>query len=345
MISMLSDRQRLILNAIVDNYIHSAEPVGSRTISKRDGIGFSSATIRNEMADLEELGYLEQPHTSAGRVPSTKGYRFYVDNLIQPQHISTDETSRLKQLFAERINHIEQVIESTAAILSQMTNYTSIVLGPEIFEHRLKHIQIVPLNETQAVAIIVTNTGRVENKLFELPVGVQAGEIEKLVNLLNNKLSDVPLWQLRQHLYQEIAGEMRRHTEQYEEMLHVIENSFNKEEDRVFLRGATKIMNQPEFRDVEKVKDILELLEQNDQLLRLFGTPTDGMQIRIGQENNLDAIKQCSVITTSYYLEGKPVGMIGILGPTRMEYGKVIAVLDYLAEGLSRMLTDQFDKR
>lgn len=343
---MLSDRQRLILNAIVDNYIHSAEPVGSRTISKREDVGFSSATIRNEMSDLEELGYLEQPHTSAGRVPSTKGYRFYVDNLILPQLLSDLDLSKLKQLFADRILHFEQVIEYTAQMLSQMTNYTSIVLGPEIFEHRLKHIQIIPLNETQAVAIVVTNTGRVENKLIELPKGVHAAEIEKLVNILNSKLADAPLWQLRQRLYQEIAGEMRRHMEQYEEMLHVLEDSFSQEEsDRVFLKGATKIMNQPEFRDVEKVKDILELLEQNDQLIRLFGTPANGMQIRIGQENSLDAIKQCSIITTSYYLEGKPVGMIGILGPTRMEYGKVISVLNYLAEGLSRMLTSDIDKK
>jgi heat-inducible transcriptional repressor len=341
---MLSDRQQLILNAIVDNYIHSAEPVGSRTISKRDDIGFSSATIRNEMSDLEELGYLEQPHTSAGRVPSTKGYRFYVDNLIQPHLLEEGELGKLKQLFAERILHAEQVVEYTAQILSQLTNYTAVVLGPEIFEHRLKHIQIVPLNEKQAVAIVVTHTGRVENKLIDLPEGIGSGEIERLVNLLNTRLSDVPLWQLRQRLYQEISGEMRKSTEQYEEMLRVLGQTLTQEDDRVYLRGATKIMNQPEFRDVNKVKDILELLEQNDQLLHLFGMPTDGLTVRIGQENQLDAIKQCSIITTSYSLGGKPVGMVGILGPTRMEYGKVITVLNYLAEGLSRMLTSQFEK-
>ncbi|CAJ1003254.1 MULTISPECIES: heat-inducible transcriptional repressor HrcA [Bacillales] len=342
---MLSERQRLILNAIVDNYIHSAEPVGSRTISKREDIGFSSATIRNEMADLEELGYLEQPHTSAGRVPSTKGYRFYVDNLIKPHMLSELELSKLKQLFAERIHHFEKVIDYTAQILSHVTNYTAIVLGPEIFEHRLKHIQIVPLNETQAVAIVVTNTGRVENKLIDMPQGVRPQEIEKLVNLLNSKLSDVPLWQLRQRMYLEVAGEMRRHVEQYEEMLRILEESLQRKEgERVYLRGATKIMDQPEFRDVDKVKDILELLEQNDQLVHLFGPPSEGITVRIGQENQLDAMKECSIITTAYYIGGKPVGTVGILGPTRMEYSRVITVLNYLAEGLSRMLTSQFEK-
>lgn len=342
---MLSDRQQLILNAIVDNYIHSAEPVGSRTISKRDDIGFSSATIRNEMSDLEELGYLEQPHASAGRVPSTKGYRFYVDNLIQPQKLDERELGKLKQLFAERILHTEQVVEYTAQILSQLTNYTAVVLGPEIFEHRLKHIQIVPLDEKQAVAIVVTHTGRVENKLIDLPEGIGSGELEKLVNLLNHRLTDVPLWQLRQRLYQEISGEMRRHTEQYEEMLRLLDQSLTKEEaDRVYLRGATKIMDQPEFRDVNKVKDILEFLEQSDQIVHVFGMPGDGLTVRIGQENQLDAIKQCSIVTTSYSVGDKPVGMVGILGPTRMEYGRVITVLNYLAEGLSRMLTSQFEK-
>jgi len=342
---MLSDRQQVILNAIVDNYIHSAEPVGSRTISKREDIGLSSATIRNEMSDLEELGYLEQPHTSAGRVPSTKGYRFYVDNLIQPHLFDEGELGKLKQLFAERILHAEQVVEYTAQILSQLTNYTAVVLGPEIFEHRLKHIQIITLNDKEAVAIVVTHTGRVENKLLALPEGVGASEIERLVNLLNSKLSDVPLWQLRQRLYQEISGEMRRHTEQYEELLNLLDQFLvQQEEDRVYLRGATKIMNQPEFRDVDKVKDILELLERSDQLVHLFGTPADGLTVRIGQENQLDAIKQCSIITTSYSLGGRPVGMVGILGPTRMEYGRVITVLNYLAEGLSHMLTSQFEK-
>ncbi|WP_019119958.1 heat-inducible transcriptional repressor HrcA [Brevibacillus massiliensis] len=341
---MLSERQRLILNAIVDNYISSAEPVGSRTISKREDIGFSSATIRNEMADLEELGYLEQPHTSAGRVPSTKGYRFYVDHLVKQQMLTSEEMGKLKQLFTDQISHVERVIEETAAILSQLTNYTAVVLGPEIFEHRLKHVQIIPLSDAQAVAIIVTNTGHVENKLIDLPHGISASEIEKLVNILNSKLIDVPLWQLRCRMYEEIAQEMRRNVEQYEEMLHILEGTFkNEPTDRVFLSGATKIMAQPEFRDVEKVKDILELLEQNDQLIRLFGEVHTGTQIRIGQENVVDAVKQCTIITTPYYLDGKPVGMVGILGPTRMEYGKVFTVLDHLAVGLSKILTNQFE--
>lgn len=338
---MLSERQRLILNAIVDNYIQSAEPVGSRTISKREEINLSSATVRNEMADLEDLGYLEQPHTSAGRVPSTKGYRYYVDNLMEPQSLSEQDVLNLKQLFAERIQHTEKVIEETAIILSQMTNYTSIVLGPEIFDQKLKHLQIVRLNQSQAIVIIVTNTGRVENKLIELPDYISFQEVEKLVNLLNAKLQDTPLWQLRHRLYEEIASEMQRNIQQHQEWLAVMEKTFSEEpKERVYLRGATKIMNQPEFRDVEKVKGIFDLLEKTDQILHLFGSTENGMMIRIGQENEVEAMKQCTIISTTYTLDGKPVGTVGILGPTRMDYKKVISVLNFLAEGLSRALTE-----
>ncbi|WP_139490442.1 heat-inducible transcriptional repressor HrcA [Brevibacillus dissolubilis] len=343
---MLSDRQRLILNAIIDNYIRSAEPVGSRTISKREDVGFSSATIRNEMSDLEELGYLEQPHTSAGRVPSTKGYRFYVDNLITPMSLNTDEVGNLKQVFADRIIHFEQVIEHTASILAQMTNYTAIAFGPEIFEHRLRSIQIIPLNERQAVAIIVTHTGRVENKPIDLPPGIHPGEIEKLTNILNTKLMDTPLSQLRHRLYEEVAAEMKQHVEQYQNMLQAIEGTMPAESsEKMFLRGTTKILDQPEFQDVDKVKDILQLFESNQQVHNLFHTGNShGLQIRIGQENDVDAVKNCSIVTTSYYYNGKPVGTIGILGPTRMEYGKVISLLDYLAQGLSKILTNEFEK-
>ncbi|WP_232695390.1 heat-inducible transcriptional repressor HrcA [Brevibacillus daliensis] len=337
---MLSDRQHLILQAIIENYIHSAEPVGSRTISKRPEISFSSATIRNEMSDLEDLGYLEQPHTSAGRVPSTKGYRYYVDNMIQPDLENSDDLTNWKQLFADRIFYFENAIEQTASVLTQLTNYTAVVLGPEIFEHRLKHLQIISLNETQAVAIIVTQTGRVENKRIDLPSGVSPGEMEKLVNILNTKLHDTPLWKLRQRLYQEVSVELKRHVEQYEEMLTILGKAVDGDAtDRLLLKGTTKIMEQPEFQDMEKVKEILELFEHSEQLTPRFDPSRSGLQISIGQEHSLEAMKNCSIVTTSYTFNGKPVGTIGILGPTRMEYGKVIAVLDFIALGLSQMLS------
>src|SRR6478752_681894 len=188
---MLTERQRMILSAIIDDYVRSAEPIGSRSISKRGNVGFSPATIRNEMSDLEEMGYLEQPHTSAGRIPSHKGYRYYVDHLLQHGTLHDNDLNSMKGAFAERIQEMEGVIQHVAGMLSSLTNYTSIVLGPEVFSTTLKHLQIIPLTETTAVAIIVMNTGHVENKTVSIPEGIRMSEIEKVVNILNAKLKNV----------------------------------------------------------------------------------------------------------------------------------------------------------
>ncbi|QGQ95703.1 heat-inducible transcriptional repressor HrcA [Paenibacillus psychroresistens] len=336
---MLSERQRMILNAIVDDYIRYAEPVGSRSISKRGDIGFSPATIRNEMSDLEELGFLEQPHTSAGRIPSNKGYRYYVDHLVQYGALSVHELSVMKGFFAEKISEVEQVVQQVATVLSGLTNYTSIVLGPEVFNTTLKHLQIIPLNTHTAVAIIVTNTGHVENKTFTLPEGIPMSEIEKTVNILNDRLQNVPLVQLRSKLYSEIGVELSKNVDRYEDLLHLMEEVLqNEEQDRIFLGGATNMLTQPDFKDVDKVKHILDLLDEKPNLLRMFTALPEGIQVRIGSENSVEAINHCSLISASYSIDGQLLGTIGILGPTRMEYGKVIRLLDYLSRDLSLIL-------
>lgn len=337
---MLSERQRLILNAIVDDYIRSAEPVGSRSISKRGDVGYSPATIRNEMSDLEELGYLEQPHTSAGRIPSHKGYRYYVDHLIHLKELPKHEIDRLKRFFAERMQQQEAVIRQVAMILAEMTNYTSLVLEPELYHTSLKHMQIIPLNERQAVMILVTNTGHVEDKLISLPPDVPVSEIEKLVNILNAKLSGVSMMQLTSKLYNELSSEIAKHVTKYQELIRVLDDALAiEEEGRVYLSGTTNIMNQPEFRDVEKVKSLFALLEEQDILAKMLTPSESGIHVRIGSENNLDAINNCSLITATYSIDGQTLGTIGILGPTRMEYSKVISLMKYFSEELSNLLS------
>lgn len=336
---MLSERQKMILGAIVDDYIRSAEPVGSRSISKRGDVGFSPATIRNEMSDLEELGFLEQPHTSAGRVPSNKGYRYYVDHLLKQGSLSGHELDVLKSFFAERLQRLEEVIQQVASILSGMTNYTSIVLGPEVFNTTLKLIQVVPLNETSAVAIIVTSTGQVENKIFALPPGIPMSEIERFVNLLNARLSGVPLLHLRSKIYNEISDELRKHVNGTEELVKIFENVAGSDaEDRIFLSGTTNMLTQPEFKDVGKVKSILDLLEETPTLIKLFTSASEGIQVRIGTENSVEAINHCSLITATYTIDGQSLGTIGILGPTRMEYGKVINLLNHFSNNMTEAL-------
>jgi len=340
---LLSERQKMILAAIVDDYIRSAEPVGSRSISKRGDVGYSAATIRNEMSDLEELGFLEQPHTSAGRIPSNKGYRYYVDHLLSPGTLTATEKESIKSFFESKIQEVESVVQQAASILSGLTNYTAIVLGPETYKTTLASLQLIPLNERSAVAIIVTNTGHVENRTVTIPEGVPMNEIEKFVNLMNAKLKGEPLYRLRSKMYTELVSELSKHVAGYEELLSMVESVLqNDESDRLYLGGATKMLTQPEFKDVDKVKTILELFDQTQTLLSMFASTPAGIQVRIGGENSLEAINNCSVITASYAIDGQPVGTIGILGPTRMDYRKVIAVLDLFTKDMTNSLSRWF---
>jgi heat-inducible transcriptional repressor len=255
---MLSERQRMILNAIVDDYIRSAEPVGSRSISKRGDVTFSPATIRNEMADLEELGLLEQPHTSAGRIPSIKGYRYYVDHLVTLDGLRDQDVLKLRTFFAEKMNHWEGVIGHAATILSQLTNYTSIVLGPEMFSTTLKHFQLIPINDVSAVAIIVANTGHVEHRTIQIPEGTSMDDMGKIVNLLNEKLAGVPFHRVKSVLHSEIAKELSRYIDHCEEILTLLEQTITEEhEPKVFLSGASNMLTQPEFKDIDKAKSLL----------------------------------------------------------------------------------------
>jgi heat-inducible transcriptional repressor len=336
---MLTERQKLILSAIVDDYIHYAEPVGSRSISKKGTVAYSPATIRNEMSDLEELGYLEQPHTSAGRIPSNLGYRYYVDHLVQTGNLKPEEVAMLKTALADRMLKIEQAMQQVASIVSNLTNLTSIVLGPEIFSTSLRHLQLLPLDHQRAVAIIVTNTGHVENKVVTIPEGVPVNSIERTVSILNAKLKGVPLFQLKSKLYTEIASEMKRHVDEFEQLITTIDSALEQDDQqRLYMSGATNMLNQPEFRDVEKAKPFLDLLDKADVLVQIVTDAGDGLQVRIGTENTLDAMKDCSLVTASYSLHGQPIGVIGVLGPTRMEYGKVIGLLKHFSRDLTEIL-------
>jgi heat-inducible transcriptional repressor len=333
---MLSERQESILRAVVEEYISHAEPVGSRTVSKRDDVMVSAATVRNEMSDLEELGFLEQPHTSAGRIPSHLGYRYYVDHLMSPKQLERSDLLAVRRLFASHMDALEQTIQQTASILSKLTNYTSIILGPEVFENRLKHLQVIPLTERMAVAILVTDTGHVDQRRITVPEGVSLSSIEQMVNLLNSKLAGLPLHQLKQRLYRELTDELSRHVDNYEYLMAMIDQMLDlDQEGRIFTSGATNVLSQPEFRDVEKAKVLMELLEQSDTVARLFSSDKEGIQVRIGQENRLEAVNNCSIISATYTIDGRSLGTIGILGPTRMDYQKVISLLEVLTVDFS----------
>lgn len=337
---LLTNRQLQILQVIVDDFVSSAQPVGSRQISKKNGINFSPATIRNEMADLEELGYLEKTHSSSGRVPSEKGYRFYVDHLLKPKTMSMKDVGIVQSIFQNQIIEIEQVIRQSANILSDLTTYTTILLGPNVGNHRVKKFQLIPLSEQAAVAIVVTDNGHVENRMIKLPKGFDALDIEKTVNILNDRLVGVPILELQSKLELETLEVLRQHIRTADSLLQSLKNMAKVEkESEVYFAGKMNMLNQPEFHDLNKIRMFMDLMDKKSQIISLFHPEDDNIHIRIGSENNHLAMEDCSVITTTYSIGEDQTGSIAIIGPTRMDYQRVISLLELMRSGLSNTLT------
>lgn len=337
---MLTNRQLLILQLTVNDFIESAQPVGSVQLSKKPEAPFSSATIRNEMADLEDLGFLEKTHTSSGRIPSEKGYRFYVDHLLTPEKINIEDSSRLRSIFQEQVLESEQLIRNSASILSDLTNYTTILLGPNTSTHAVKRFSIVPLDETRAVAIIVTDNGHVANRMFDVPKGLTASDIEKMVNILNDRLVGTPLTSLQQKLAIEVKVIFEQHLKHVGEWFESLKRAVNVEpEERLYVGGKMNMIKQPEFHDIHKMQAFMELMDDGVVAKSFFRDIRQGIHVRIGSENNNNAIEDFSVITASYSVGEQPGGSIAIIGPKRMDYGKVITLLDVLRTDLSEALS------
>lgn len=325
---------------IIDDFIRSAQPVGSRVLSKKRDINLSSATIRNEMADLEERGFIEKTHTSSGRIPSQKGYRYYVDHLLSPAKLTKADIFKIQSIFAEKIFEFEKIVQNSAKILSNLTNYTAIVLGPDVKENRLKKLQIVPLNKETAIALIVTDTGHVEHRMFLIPPSMKASEIEKMVNIINDRLIGVPLADLTDKIYLEVAALLRQHINNYEFILQSMVKSLKMPvSDKVFFGGKTNMLRQPEFHDIDKISVLLNMIEQEDGITDLLTKNPTGIHVKIGRENENIAMENCSLITATYSVGAESLGTIAILGPTRMKYSRVISILELLSDNLSTVLT------
>lgn len=337
---MLTNRQLLILQVTVDDFIETAQPVGSRQLSKKEEVSFSPATIRNDMADLEDMGFLEKTHTSSGRVPSEKGYRYYVDNLLTPQRITKDEINQIRSVFQERMGETEQIIRKSANILSELTNYTSIMLGLDVRKHRVKRFSIVPLTDDSAVAIIVTDSGHVENRVFSIPESFTASDIERMVNLINEHLVGVHLHELPAKLDAVTLSVLRQNSGRLNNLLGSLNKAMTIEhEDKVYYGGKMQLLNQPEFNDLEKARSIMYWMDHVNQIPGLFHLEKKGIQIRIGSENNQLGMEDCSIITASYEIGDEQMGSIAIIGPTRMDYKRVVSLLDVMSGDLSRELS------
>lgn len=341
---MLTERQLLILKVTVDDYIQSAQPVGSNQLSKKPEIPFSPATIRNEMADLEGMGFLEKTHTSSGRIPSEKGYRYYVDHLLTPRPLPQQDIVQLRSIFEEKLTETEEVIKRSAMILSELTNYTSILLGPDVRRHIVKKLSIVPLTQDAAVAIIVTDSGHVENRMFSIPPGLNPSDIEKMANILNERLVGVSLNNLHLRLEQETLTILKQHVEHYGELFHTFRQAvlLPHPDENVYYGGKLNILKQPDFHDLQKIRNLMDVMEEAKHIPMILPVGSQGLHIRIGSENALSAMEDCSVITVSYDIGEEQTGSIAIIGPKRMDYKRIVSILDLLSGDLSKELTRIF---
>lgn len=333
---MLTDRQLLILQQIIDDFTEHAHPVGSRAVSKKEAINLSAATVRNVMADLEELGFLEKMHSSSGRIPSEKGYRYYVDHIISPT-LKGIEQNIIKKMITDDMFEFEHVVQTSAQLLSNLTNYTSIILGQNVIKASLKSIQIISLTDTTAVAILVTDTGHVEHKTFTVPESVQVHDLGKMVNILKDRLIGVPIIQLEHKLRTEVYELMSKHIENHELLFQYLQSTLTYEpSSKLYVGGQSNLLMQPEFNDVNAIYDLFTLFEDEQQLVNLLSNQQDeGITVTIGNENEVDAIKNLSLISTPFQIGLGHHGTIALLGPTRMQYRKVIQLLHALANELT----------
>jgi len=339
----LNERKEQILRAVVVNYIKTAEPVGSRTVTRLYKMGLSSATIRNEMADLEELGFLVQPHTSAGRIPSQLGYRYFVDNLMEPDDLSdVDEQVIRSSLSFEKMREIEQIINNSARVLSSVTNQTSLIMGPQFKKSAFHQLRILPLDEKRGLVVLITDTGFIKNKVIDMQQQLTQAELHQVVSYLNQKLYGLTIDQVTTSLINELKRDLFKRLEILEQAFILLEESLKEEKQiRVFLGGTTNILNQPEFKDVDKIRRMLNLFEQEPLLFRILEETSNenDIVVRIGAENEYEDIQECTLITGTYKIHDKTIGTLGVLGPTRMDYSRVITVMRRMVDYLNNRLS------
>lgn len=326
---MLTDRQNKILTLIITEYIKLARPVGSNLICKR--LKCSSATIRNEMASLEELGLLEKTHTSSGRVPSEQGYRYYVDHLMKPKELNGEDMLKLQIIFNNHQLELSDCLSESLKLISDMTNYTSIVLGGTSHDNRLKEISVVPIDLENLIVIVVTDKGHVENKKVTLK-NVSLDEIKKTVNLINDLLVGTPIDEVSSKLEFEIKPIIGRYVKEHEIVYNTFYQVFKDFSSKnINVVGKNNILKQPEFNNVEKIKDIFGKLDDEEEIIDSIEEENNDIKIYIGRENSLD--DDVTVIKTKYHTDDQE-GTIAIVGPKRMDYDRVVTLLEYIKSNI-----------
>lgn len=336
----IDDRKWMILQAVIEDYISTAEPVGSRTISKKYVTDVSPATIRNEMSDLEDLGYIEQPHTSSGRVPSDKGYRMYVDRLMEKKKSQPDSNDILLNEFKETLGEIDRLVRHASRLLSNMTSYASFITSPEFKKNRLQKIQLIKVARGMILAVIITDAGIVKNSTLRTFFDLDDDKVEQLTSILNRNLAgkdiedmaniDFSGFVMNNPVYEELLQQIMP------ELLHTLIYTDSLE---IYSNGAANLLSLPEYADVGKAKSFFNLLEDNDELNKIVNLSGDEVSVKIGTENTMEQLKECSLISATYKLDGRTIGSIGVIGPRRMEYSKVIHIVDRMTKNLTEILS------
>jgi len=336
----LDERKRVILFAIIKNYLETGEPVGSRTISKFTDLNLSSATIRNEMSDLEEMGYIVQPHTSAGRIPSDKGYRFYVDQLMADKE---REVSEMKEILIEKADKMEQMLKTVAKSLAVNTNYATLISAPRIHHNKLKFIQLSRMDQNKIVAVIVVEGNIIKNELIDVEGELSDETLLKLNILLNTNLNGLSIEEINLAMISKMKAQAGSHSEIVDEVIDAVAEAIRADEDlEIYTSGTKNIFRYPELSDHEKASEIITAFEEKKQLTEFVqGTLSEddesGIKVFIGEETPMENMKDCSIVTATYELEEGMQGTIGIVGPKRMDYDKVLDTLKSLRSQLDSL--------
>ncbi len=338
----MDERKLKILQAIINDFIRHAEPVGSRSIAKNYNLGIGAATVRNEMSDLEEQGYLKQPHTSAGRVPSDKAYRLYVDSIMDKYVLDQKQKGQIKEKLTSNLNELDRTIEKASNILSEITNLTAFAVTPKVDENILKYIKLILVDEHTVMMMIVTEDGKINNTVLKTK--------ELLVEKNLEMLSKVMTFNYRgKTLSSIIKSDMIKDFEEDVEVMHKVTNSmmpniletFEKMLDsNLYMNGLANIFSLPEFNDIDKAKDFIQVMDHKEHISNAIATRAEGVDITIGHENADIAFQDCSLVTATYSVKGKPVGQIGVIGPTRMKYNQISAVLECMATAIGDVFSE-----
>ena len=333
----LDDRKKKVLQAIVEEYINTAEPVSSGTISKGHGLDYSSATIRNDMAQLESIGFLDKPHTSSGRVPSAKGYRYYVNELLKEDNLSLEEIKYIQKKLKVKVNEIEDLTKAATTTLSEITHYTTVAVGPKADKQIIEEIKFVSLGQRMLMVVIVTDSGLVKETIIKFDEDITDSQVDTLNSLFNARLKGKPLSKIDKPMAEYIFSEVHYSVGIMKAIIEQINKIVDEEDNSIILEGAKNSFDLPEFKSMKVAKNFVNLLDTKEEMLDIFNSgDAEDINVFIGDENDENSnLKDFSIITFKHTMGDKDLGTIGIIGPKRMDYAKVIAVMKYISKKIN----------